>query len=139
MSTAKKKPTKGQKDYMTRLRDPRWQKKKNGILERDAYECTWCRAGVDDGRNLQVHHGYYSREFEGPWEYPDASLFTLCEKCHPQAEMTRKQVLEQLGHLPPQLHHHVYYGIQEMLESLAEGEVIDELEVPWSVKKGEAA
>jgi len=139
MTYSKKKPTKGQTDYMAKLRDPRWQKKKNGILERDGYECTWCSSGLDGGRNLQVHHGFYSREYKNPWEYPDESLFTLCEKCHGQAESLKIQIKEALGHLPPQFHHHVFYLIQELFDALENGEAVEALEVPWAIKHEEAA
>ena len=104
----RKRTTKRQRDYMEKLRDPRWQKKKNGVLERDDYTCTWCGAGLNDGRNLQVHHGFYSRDFENPWEYPKASLYPLCERCHEQAEVVKRQVYEALGHLHPKYQHHFF-------------------------------
>ena len=135
----KKAPTKGQKDYMAKLRDPRWQKHKNEVLERDCYTCTWCRAGLNDGRNLQVHHGFYSREFESPWEYPKASLFTLCEKCHEQAEVLKRQVLERLGHLHPKYHHHIYNDLLAAVEALKEGEPFEPLDAPWAIKSTDAA
>ena len=135
VGSARRRLTKGQKEYLAKLRDPRWQLMKAKVLERDGYTCTWCGAGVDDGRNLQVHHGFYSKEFEGPWEYPDESLFTLCEKCHPAAENVRAQVLEALGKLHPRYHHHVYADIIGAIEELARGGSFDELEVPWAVNK----
>lgn len=139
MSYAKKKLTKGQQDYMAKLRDPRWQKKKNRCLESDDYTCTWCGTDENGGLNLQVHHGFYSREFKNPWEYPDESLFTLCEKCHPQAESVRDQIKEALGHLPPQFHHHIFYAIQGLFDALENGEPLEALELPWAVKPKEAA
>lgn len=130
----RKRATKGQKVYMAKLRDPRWQEKKNNVLMRDDYTCTWCGSGRTGGRNLQVHHGFYSRAFENPWEYPSESLFTLCEKCHEQAEVLKRQVLEALGHLHPKYHHHIYNDLLGALEELKRGGTFDELEVPWAVK-----
>lgn len=130
----RKAPTKAQKAYMAKLRDPRWQKHKNEVLDRDGYTCTWCRAGLEDGRNLQVHHGFYSRELEHPWEYPKESLFTLCERCHEQAEVIKRQVYEALGHLHPKYQHHFYNDLLGALEALKRGEPFDELTVPWAVE-----
>ena len=129
----RKAPTKGQKEYMAKLRDPRWQKHRNDVLARDAYTCTWCKAGLEDGRNLQVHHGFYSREYENPWEYPSESLFTLCERCHEQAEVVKRQVYEALGHLHPKYQHHFYSDLVGALEEIRGGGSFEELEVPWSV------
>ena len=126
--------TKRQREYMAKLRDPRWQKRKNEVLARDGYHCAWCRAGVDHGRNLQVHHGYYDRSIENPWEYPEGSLWTLCEYCHEQAEVLRQQVYEVLGYLAPQYHHHVFDGLQELLEALKRGEEVEALEA-WRPAK----
>lgn len=135
----RKRLTKRQKEYLEKLRDPRWQKLRNSVLERDGYTCTWCRAGVNDGRNLQVHHGFYSKEFEGPWGYPPESLFTLCEKCHPAAEDVRAQVLEALGKLHPRYHHHVHADMLGAIEELARGGTSEELEVAWAIKRKDAA
>ena len=64
--------------YWQQLRDPRWQKKRLEIMSRDNWRCVLCRNASD---TLNVHHGYYEKG-QMPWEYPDASLHTLCEKCH---------------------------------------------------------
>lgn len=131
----KKAPTKGQKEYMAKLRDPRWQEHKNNVLLRDDYTCTWCGSGRKGGRNLQVHHGFYSREFENPWEYPMESLFTLCELCHKQAEVVKQQVYRALGHLHPKYQHHVYADIVGATDELKNGAEFEELDVPWAVAK----
>lgn len=56
--------------------DPRWQKKRLEIMERDGWKCVAC----GDGSNtLHVHHVLYSGQ---PWETPDSFLQTLCEYCH---------------------------------------------------------
>lgn len=69
-------------DYLQLLRHPFWQKKKNGILDRDKYTCQRC---TDTLSNLQVHHLYYKKD-TNPWDYPDEALITLCDLCHAKAE-----------------------------------------------------
>lgn len=64
--------------YSDKLKDPRWQKKRLKIFERDEWKCIHC--GRND-RTLHVHHIEYQRGLE-PWEYSDDKLQTLCEKCH---------------------------------------------------------
>ena len=64
--------------YSEKLKDPRWQKKRLEILQRDEFTCRSC---FDDSKTLHVHHRYYERGLE-PWEYPNSSLITLCYDCH---------------------------------------------------------
>ncbi len=64
--------------YADRLRDPRWQKKRLEILQRDDFTCRKCRA---KDKTLHVHHvAYYSGQ--DPWDYSDDFLLTLCYECH---------------------------------------------------------
>ena len=65
-------------DYWKKLQDPRWQKKRLEIMERDKFTCQGCFA---KDKTLTVHHGYYEWGSE-PWEYDDATLWTLCTDCH---------------------------------------------------------
>ncbi len=64
--------------YSQLLRDPRWQKKRLEIMQRDKFTCQNCK---DTESTLNVHHCFY-KEDSSPWEYPNSSLITLCEKCH---------------------------------------------------------
>lgn len=64
--------------YVVKLRDPRWQKQRLKILERDRWTCQVCESTTD---TLAVHHLYYEGATD-PWEYPDEALLTLCEECH---------------------------------------------------------
>lgn len=64
--------------YADLLRDPRWQKKRLEIMQRDGFQCRFCS---DDKSTLNVHHCFYERG-KAPWEYPNASLVTFCEDCH---------------------------------------------------------
>lgn len=66
------------KSYRDKLRDPRWQKKRLQVLERDEWKCCMCQ---DSTQNLQVHHKHYRPKTE-PWEYESFELVTLCEECH---------------------------------------------------------
>ncbi len=65
-------------DYREKLKDPRWQKKRLTILDRDAFTCRQCGATT---KTLHVHHLDYIHG-RAPWEYPDGALVTLCEACH---------------------------------------------------------
>ena len=65
-------------EYSQKLKDPRWQKKRLEILERDEWTCQICQ---DSSTMLVVHHRKYLPDAE-PWDYPDNLLVTLCEDCH---------------------------------------------------------
>jgi 5-methylcytosine-specific restriction endonuclease McrA len=63
--------------YSMKLRDPRWQKKRLLIMQRDGFKCLFCGS---ETKNLQVHHVVYKRR--DPWDYPDYLYQTLCDGCH---------------------------------------------------------
>lgn len=62
--------------YSEKLRDPRWQKKRLQILNRDNFTCQWCQ---DTESTLHIHHLKYKGD---PWDIEDEFLITLCETCH---------------------------------------------------------
>jgi hypothetical protein len=64
--------------YSEKMKDPRWQRKRLEVFERDEWCCQVC---CDDSATLNVHHRYYLNNKE-PWEYPNEALITLCEDCH---------------------------------------------------------
>ena len=64
--------------YKEKFKDPRWQKKRLKILERDDWACQVC---FDTESTLNVHHKYYKWKAD-PWDYPDDALISLCEECH---------------------------------------------------------
>ena len=66
------------KSYAEKLKDPRWQKKRLEILERDGWAC--CRCSTKS-KPLHVHHVIYIGKMD-PWEYDGKYLATLCEDCH---------------------------------------------------------
>lgn len=71
-------PEKTMSEYSEKLKDPRWQKMRLEILNRDNWHCQICMAGEF---TLHVHHRRYLRG-KLPWEYPQHMLVTLCEYCH---------------------------------------------------------
>lgn len=73
--------------YAEKLRDPRWQRRRLEIFQRDDWRCQSCG---DRTKTLCVHHRWYEGE---PWEAPDAALLTLCEECH-EAEGAARQADE---------------------------------------------
>ena len=89
--------TKGQRDYMERLRDPRWQKMRLEILDRAGWRCEDCGTG---SVNLQIHHGFYERGLQA-WEYPGEALYCLCDHCHEKAETTKADAYRELGLISP--------------------------------------
>ena len=73
--------------YAEKLLDPRWQKMRLQILERDKCACQIC---FDAQNTLHVHHRFYERGKE-PWEYADSALVTLCADCHENETNLRKE------------------------------------------------
>jgi len=89
--------------YSDKLKDPRWQKKRLEILERDEWECTNC----GDGKStLHIHHQYYEKSTD-PWDYPDSCYTTLCETCHKEIadnKLSLDKLIAKLG----------YWGIDQI-------------------------
>lgn len=75
--------------YYEKLRDPRWQKRRLEIMQRDNFKCVDCGNGES---TLNVHHTYYLKATD-PWDYDNHCLKTLCEPCHNH----RHDQMEQLG------------------------------------------
>lgn len=78
--------------YSEKLKDPRWQKKRLEVLQRDDFTCQSC---LDTESTLHVHHHWYEKG-KNPWEYPDNCFITLCESCHENETDQRKGMEEQL-------------------------------------------
>lgn len=64
--------------YSEKLQDPRWQKKRLEVMERDGWQCQHCHSAT---KPLTVHHLRY-RPGRDPWDYASAELLTLCSDCH---------------------------------------------------------
>jgi protein-arginine kinase activator protein McsA len=82
------------KTYYEKLKDPRWQKKRLEVFERDNFKCTQCGNPKD---TLAVHHGYYSKL--DPWEYRMDTLHTVCDSCHEQFESIKHDLHLEIGKL----------------------------------------
>lgn len=63
--------------YYNALKDPRWQKKRLRVFERDGWKCRKCGS---TRTTLHVHHLKYTRKY--PWNEPIKHLITRCERCH---------------------------------------------------------
>jgi hypothetical protein len=63
-------------NYTEKLKDPRWQKKRLEILQRDEFTCVLCG---DKESTLHVHHHTYSGQ---PWHIESSKLKTVCSDCH---------------------------------------------------------
>jgi len=64
--------------YQEKLKDPRWQKKRLEIFDRDGWACMKC--GHKD-KPLNIHHLCYLPHTE-PWDYNNELLKSLCDDCH---------------------------------------------------------
>lgn len=78
------------KTYSEKLKDPRWQKKRLEIMERDGWVCSFCG---DKESTLHIHHIEYT-PFCDPWDQPDHLMVTVCEPCH-QSEYESRNSTEQ--------------------------------------------
>lgn len=78
--------------YRQKLTDPRWQKKRLRIFERDSWTCVSCDR---EDLPLHVHHIDYTKGLN-PWDYPDNNLITYCEVCHNTEHLIGTQISESL-------------------------------------------
>lgn len=69
-------------NYSELLKNPKWQRKRLTIMNRDKWRCSLC---WNKERTLHVHHLKYIKG-KKPWEYPNDYLMTLCEDCHEHVE-----------------------------------------------------
>lgn len=63
-------------------KDPRWQKLRLKVMERDEFKCRQCNSG---DTTLNVHHHWYEKD-GNVWDSPMQALVTLCEDCHRERE-----------------------------------------------------
>jgi hypothetical protein len=102
--------------YSEKLRDPRWQRKRLEIMQRDNFACTLCS---DSKSTLNVHHWEYKGE---PWDVENDNLSTVCVSCHELIELRKK------GGLPTRA--------GRMYRFLEAGEIIQEGDEWWACGKG---
>ena len=79
--------------YSEKLRDPRWQKMRLMVFERDGWKCRDCRA---DDQTLHVHHCVYKGD---PWEANPDQLLTLCDRCHSERQNVEQSCRDSIGKL----------------------------------------
>src|ERR1017187_10379558 len=65
--------------YSEKLRDPRWQRRRLEIFQRDNWTCQLCCR-----TDLELHFHHLYRTADNPWEEPDLHLLTVCSLCHEQ-------------------------------------------------------
>lgn len=92
-------------DYFKKLQDPRWQKKRLEIMERDKFKCVICG---DDKTELQVHHTGYEKG--DPWDTRQDWLATVCSDCHGKLTVC-KELIKSL--LTPK-----YEDLQQLVDCL---------------------
>lgn len=71
--------------YSEKLLDPRWQRKRLEVLNRDDFTCLLCNSKED---TLNVHHEVYCGD---PWEVDIKHLKTYCFRCHEVIELCKRQ------------------------------------------------
>lgn len=81
--------------YAEKLKDPRWQKKRLEIMQRDKFTCIWC---FRNDATLNVDHKIY-RPRLNPWDYTNDDLQTLCENCHKKLSERRQKIADQIGRM----------------------------------------
>ena len=90
-------------------------------MQESGFACDWCG---NQSEELQIHHGYYSKNSNGtkrePHEYPSDTLWTLCDSCHEKAEAARTAVYYELAKLHPRQHFHVRRLLQEVQQLVEE-------------------
>lgn len=102
--------------YWEKLKDPRWQKRRLEIMQRDGFACRSCG---DADSTLNVHHGYYEKGLD-PWDYHDQTLFTLCEDCHEESHQYMTIFLRELGRLFPSIYSDVLYDLHSYAKKKAD-------------------
>lgn len=76
--------------YAEKLLDPRWQRKRLEVLERENFACQLCG---DTKTTLHVHHEEYSAN---PWETDSALLKCYCKHCHSVIEYNKEYDIDTL-------------------------------------------
>jgi len=100
--------------YSEKLRDPRWQKKRLQIMERDEFTC---RDTSETGETLNVHHSWYAKG--DPWDTPDEFLLTLSETAHKERQALEDRAKKALGLIMASNHMEPLEELTVMLEGLA--------------------
>jgi 5-methylcytosine-specific restriction endonuclease McrA len=105
--------------YSEKLKDPRWQRKRLVIFDRDSFACLLC--GRTD-ETLHIHHGYYAARRD-PWDYEDETLWTLCETCHNKVTQLQDDLRLAIGLCHPGCYHAILAVIRA---HIAKPQIMDE-------------
>lgn len=106
------------KTYAEKLKDPRWQRKRLEILNRDEFACRDCGNKRD---TLHVHHCSYAHGRE-PWDYDDSNLRTLCETCHESRHGCERTAKDNFSFIMSSLtQNQIHRLTMEMLEAISVG------------------
>ena len=68
-------------EYRKLLQNPKWQKKRLEILQRDNFSCVVCGNGIDTDTQVHVNNLSY-RKVCMPLECDINDMIVLCQKCH---------------------------------------------------------
>jgi len=117
--------------YADQYKDPRWQKKRLEILDRDEFQCQHCG---DSKSQLHVHHRVYEYGRD-VWDYDNDLLVTYCNSCHQYAhqlssdlksvssEIMEGWLLDSIEiniHILNELKHRNPYELSKILKSIKE-------------------
>jgi len=116
----KQKQLTSSQEYAAKFRDPRWQRKRLRILNRDNWTCTDCG---ETEKELQVHHGYYESKLD-PWEYDDDTLHTLCDECHQWANDLRRDIHFETAKLSIEVQHELLIFVAAMRNHMNHGQML---------------
>jgi hypothetical protein len=111
------------KEYWEKLKDPRWQRKRLEVMEESCFTCHNCQAS---DTTLHIHHDYYKKNAD-PWEYETYELRCLCEECHYEAEMVRREIYKVIAACAGQGGNESLYDIYDYVASSAFGPVWAEM------------
>lgn len=78
------------KAYSDKLKNPKWQKMRLLVMQRDSWRCCNC---MDGSETLHVHHLSYEYG-KDPWDYDISNFETLCSKCHSNKHGKTKPIIK---------------------------------------------
>lgn len=102
--------------YAEKLLDPRWQKLRLEVFQRDNFTCQACG---DSKSTLHAHHVLYSPESEGPWDYAIHEIQTLCADCHKEEHESAKVARLALSSVLAQNGFGLSYRIEQLATALS--------------------
>lgn len=121
--------------YSDRLKDPRWQRRRLEVLNRENFTCETCAA---TDKTLHVHHKLY-RKGAMPWEYEDHELEVLCKDCHESEHNTKEALAREMAEMSLwQLDQLLGYAISLRVDRAWESDDVTKLE-PVHVANAEQA